>query len=189
MNILTREKEQFLRGIEHTLRYNGQLGFLFLAFVAALFVLVLVLHAGNAYAFLQFDALPFSTRMSLIASLFLSTFIEDSKGILMITFTALLIALNVTLLRTYTEDLKQGLGIMGVGSGFGTLIATLALGCAACGGAILFFLSSSLVSVAIPVFFSWGDALVAFGIGSLVLSNLWMLRKLGDPIVCEPTRQ
>jgi len=130
--------------------------------------------------------LTFPQKTKLLLSLFGSLQTNFTLPSLFITFmTAILSGMQVSLLAYYLGKRAKAQKAMGM-SFVGVISSMLGIGCASCGSVVLtslFGLGSAATVLAILPF--KGQEFGFIGVGLLLFANIWLVRKIEQPSVCE----
>lgn len=131
----------------------------------------------------------FIEKVSLLFSLFGSIQTNFSPTSASYTVAiAVLFGVNVALLAYYIRKRQSpGIGSNATLSVGGLVSGVFGIGCAACGTFILTSVLSAFGAVGILSFLPFGGEEFGFlGVGLLVYSTYMILKKIDDPLVCEP---
>src|SRR3989338_5638103 len=100
--------------------------------------------------------------------------------------TIILLSLDISLIYFYYKKSVKRFSGGGFFGSFAGLLAIFGVGCASCGSVVLTGLLSFFGASALLSFLPYGGAEVAvIAFLLLVWSNLYMLKKISDPLVCQ----
>jgi len=160
---------------------------LFVAFLA-ITLIALVPNVAVIELVLSLDAVSLNQRLLFVLSLYLSPFSVMSAVSVTLSFgAAVLVGINVALLLFYIrrrQGLQRDRATHAAGLG-GMVSAVLGIGCAACGSAVLAGVAGIVGATgfiaALPLH---GAEFGLLGVGLLLLTSWFLLRRIADPLVC-----
>jgi hypothetical protein len=166
-------------------KYQGL--FLLTSFIIVSFAILLP-HQATIAQFLSSPTLGPLAKAWFVLSLYGSLWTNMSVvQVLYLMAISLLFGLNITLLAYYIRRRQGGQKStsLNITSAAGMLSAMFGLGCIACGSVVLTAIFGLAGASAIIAFLPWhGTEFGVVGIGLLVISIWYMLKRINDPLVC-----
>ncbi len=168
-----------------------QPGYLVLALAVAAAMIVFATWLPNFHlvsSAVGSETLTLSQKSKLLSSLvgsFQTNFTVLSQVVTIVT--AVLAGVQISLFVYYLRSRAQMQKSIGM-SFVGIVSSMLGIGCASCGSVILTSLiglgSAAAVLTVLPLH---GQEFGILGIGLLLFANIWLVRKIEQPIVCKPS--